>query len=404
MSGTYDVTFLCDTKQQYSDADAEAMSARGIMLHADSIAEAVEVAVEEHERDPFAAVAFYSEGRLLAAAHIAEALGLPGHSVSVANLLTDKVAQRRALADKGIPVPRFVEITDGCQLAAAVDAVGLPAVLKPARGGGSLLTSSVKSLDALYEAWEHATTSFASGQYRSILDADEPRMVLESQLSGGGQWYGELEDRLGDYVSVDSAITGGRPTHLVTMDKLPLAAGFRENGHLAPSILPASRLAEVWRMVEAAAEALGVKHGVLHTELKLTSEGPRIIEVNGRPGGGTMAMLDAWGYSLVDLLIDQALGGSEAMPPVPNCCTALLTPCLPLELAGHELQVSLPPSLAQQPGVAASYDLGLSHFIGVGDGQTVMVYVALDDTSAVLNFFDELVANTEVKVRSEREL
>jgi len=37
--------------------------------------------------------------------------------------------------------------------------------------------------------------------------------------------------------------------------------------------------------------ALGVESGCLHTEIKLTPDGPRLIEVNGRLGGGIPQML-----------------------------------------------------------------------------------------------------------------
>jgi hypothetical protein len=38
-------------------------------------------------------------------------------------------------------------------------------------------------------------------------------------------------------------------------------------------------------VAEAALRAAGVRHGLCHTELKLTPAGPRVIEVNGRLGG-----------------------------------------------------------------------------------------------------------------------
>lgn len=58
-----------------------------------------------------------------------------------------------------------------------------------------------------------------------------------------------------------------------------------------------------------AIEALGVRTGCLHTEVKFTPEGPRIIEVNGRVGGGVPEMLErAAGISLLELTLRVALG------------------------------------------------------------------------------------------------
>jgi biotin carboxylase len=53
-------------------------------------------------------------------------------------------------------------------------------------------------------------------------------------------------------------------------------------------------------VASAAITALGVTIGCLHTEIKLTPDGPRVIEVNGRAGGGVPDMLVA--VADVDLL------------------------------------------------------------------------------------------------------
>ena len=55
-------------------------------------------------------------------------------------------------------------------------------------------------------------------------------------------------------------------------------------------------------LAERAARALGVDVGCLHTEIKLTIDGPRVIEVNGRLGGGIPEMLElASGVSLFNV-------------------------------------------------------------------------------------------------------
>jgi hypothetical protein len=52
-----------------------------------------------------------------------------------------------------------------------------------------------------------------------------------------------------------------------------------------------------------------VHTGCLHTEIKFTPDGPRIIEVNGRVGGGVPEMLDrAAGVQLLELTLRLSLG------------------------------------------------------------------------------------------------
>ena len=69
-------------------------------------------------------------------AAVAEALGLPGIGAETAHLMTHKIAMRRTLAEAGVPQPRFAAARDLLSARAALDAVGVPAVLKPADSGG----------------------------------------------------------------------------------------------------------------------------------------------------------------------------------------------------------------------------------------------------------------------------
>src|SRR5450631_3852021 len=66
------------------------------------------------------------------AAAVAEQLGLPFHSPHTARLMTDKLAQRTALQQAGLPVPAFAAVRFG-EIGAEVP---FPAVLKPRAGAG----------------------------------------------------------------------------------------------------------------------------------------------------------------------------------------------------------------------------------------------------------------------------
>jgi hypothetical protein len=71
----------------------------------------------------------------------------------------------------------------------------------------------------------------------------------------------------------------------VVTGKLRLVPPFRECGQFWPARLDAVLEESVLRLADQAIKALDVATGVLHTEIKLTPDGPRIIEVNGRVGG-----------------------------------------------------------------------------------------------------------------------
>jgi biotin carboxylase len=92
--------------------------------------------------------------------------------------------------------------------------------------------------------------------------------------------------------------------------KFPLAPPFRETGNFMPHPLDETEAGEVLRLATEAAVALGVRSGVLHVEIKLTPDGPRIIEVNGRVAGGAIDLIFARrnDHSLTQLAALAALG------------------------------------------------------------------------------------------------
>jgi biotin carboxylase len=90
-----------------------------------------------------------------------------------------------------------------------------------------------------------------------------------------------------------------------------MAENFRETGFFIPAALSAGDQRDALDLATAAIAALGVSTGCLHTEIKFTPEGPRVIEVNGRVGGGVPEMLDratASEIRLIELTLRLALG------------------------------------------------------------------------------------------------
>ncbi|MFZ2058776.1 MAG: hypothetical protein WAV54_15335, partial [Acidimicrobiales bacterium] len=114
-------------------------------------------------------------------------------------------------------------------------------------------------------------------------------------------------------------VAAGEISHVAVTGRFPLAEPFRETGFFIPAELPHAQLAAVLEVATAALRALGVRTGDFHTEIKLTPDGPRVLEVNGRLGGGVPEMLSqASGVSLFDLSMSVALGERVVVDgPVP---------------------------------------------------------------------------------------
>lgn len=283
----------------------------------------------------------FSESRQDVTAELAAALGLPYRTPDTVRLLTDKYLQRQRLREHGVDSVRSRLLTEPGQWQAAVAEVGLPAVVKPTTGQGSRSAHRVDSAEEGAALVARLLADPAEG------GEGETSLVLEEFLHG--------TDRLpyGDYVSVESAIQQGRVFHWAVTGRLPLRLPFREAGLLWPSPLDEAELDEVRELAGRAIEALGVTDGITHMEIKLTPDGPRIIEVNGRLGGFLYGLsVQAGGLNPVRLAARLALGEpvAEVSAPVDRVVFGQVVPS-PLE-PSRVLRVHGLGEVLALPGVA----------------------------------------------------
>lgn len=232
-------------------------------------------------------VAVVSDAPIEMAAAIAERLSLPFHSVATARLLSDKMAQREALEAAGLAVPRFGAVRLGMT---DVD-VPFPAVLKPREGAGSRDTFKVESHE----------------EVANVLATCDPGedFILEEWLSDSTN----QRRFAADLVSVETIVQGGDLRHLMVTGRFPFAPPFRSTGSFMPSDLGDADQEAVREVATSAIQALGILDGVIHTEVKMTLDGPRLIEVNGRVGGSFSELLTKiGGPSMTKLGLQVALG------------------------------------------------------------------------------------------------
>jgi biotin carboxylase len=221
------------------------------------------------------------------AARIAERMGVP-HPIdgATAGLTTSKARQRERFAEAGVPQPRVVR---------AGEEPVLPCVVKPADQQGQRGLSIVRA--------------------RGELEAAVASAVEVSR--GGGYLIEELVE--GPEVTVNAVSVDGAFVPLAVTDRLtaePPAHGVA--------------LAHVWRSesdteaaveaAEAAAAALGVRNGPTYTQIRLGRDGPRVMELAARLGGGHDAELveAATGVPLNSLALDFALGLRPSWSHVPS--------------------------------------------------------------------------------------
>jgi biotin carboxylase len=275
------------------------LAAFGEVIEVDTVEHTAEV-LRRYEPD---GIVTYCEQMQRLTAHLAELLELPYHSRRMAELLTDKWQQRAVLRAAGVDSVRTALVHSEADWEQAAGYVGFPAVLKPVHGVASGNTFLVEDEAA------------GLARLREVLTLDKPGLI-----EGGGLVLEEfLQGRpcapFGDYVSVEIAVVDGELIDLGVTGKMPMAPPFRETGRFWPSPFDAVENEEFRALARSAVRALGVRHGITHTELKLTAQGPRLIEVNGRLGGGIQDLaLSAMGLDLVEYAARIALGD----PPPPR--------------------------------------------------------------------------------------
>jgi S-sulfo-L-cysteine synthase (3-phospho-L-serine-dependent) len=246
-----------------------------------------------------------SEYFIAPAARIAAALGLPGPDADAITRCRDKEAQRVALAAARVPIPDFRGASTVEEAVAAADAVTLPVVLKPVAGSGSVGVRLCKDID---EVRTHATALLANTVNERGIPV--PARLLVEELAVGPECSAEVFS--GRTVGVVRKLLGQAPW-------------FVETGHDFPAPLADDEVHAVASTARDAVAALGLAFGPVHAEVRLTSNGPRIIEVNPRLAGGNIPELvrHAIGVDLVTETVRLVSGGRPHLDPTRRCHTAI---------------------------------------------------------------------------------
>ncbi|GAB7184164.1 pyridoxal-phosphate dependent enzyme [Kitasatospora sp. Ki12] len=241
-----------------------------------------------------AGVTTTSEFYLEHTARAAAALGTPGNPPEAMTRCRNKALTRTALHEAGVTQPRFAVVTDPDAVAAAVAEVGLPCVVKPVGESGS---QSVLWCEDAGTAVGHATDLLAVTH--NVRGQRTPGAVLVEQYLEGPEFSAELFG-----VDGEARCVG------VTQRTVSPLPHFVETGHLFPADIEdalAERIADTARQ---ALKAVGFERGPAHVELRLTADGPAVIEINGRLAGGMIPELirPATGIDLLEQQIRAAAG------------------------------------------------------------------------------------------------
>lgn len=244
---------------------------------------AVEVA-KKHKIDGVMTLATDMPMRTVAT--VAKECGLVGIDEDTAIKATDKSEMREALRTAGVPVPKFYRVSSREEFCVAIEHMTGAFMVKPADSSGSRGIMKVDNRGEAKDAYEYTKQFSRNG------------IVLVEECM------------IGSEVSVETLAINGEVHVIQITDKITTGAPhFVEMGHTQPTRLDC--VDEIKRVAIAANKAIGIKNGPSHTEIIVTQDGPKIVELGARLGGDcitTHLVPLSTGVSMVEACIKIALG------------------------------------------------------------------------------------------------
>lgn len=267
------------------------------------------------EQRPIDGVIAVGDRPTVLAAQVTSALGLPGNTPAAADACRNKRTTRERLVEAGLLAPWFftMPIADARALATGDPRLSrhsrretgpsrpsFPCVVKPLGLSGSrgvIRANSPGELDAAIE------------RVRALLSRPDVR-VLRSGMEGELLIEGYIDGR---EFALEGVLTGGRLQVFAVFDKPDPLNGpfFEETIYLTPSALPSSVQQEIETTVGRAAAALGLRHGPVHAECRVSEAGVFVLEIAARPIGGLCSKVLRFGaddVALEDVLMRHAAG------------------------------------------------------------------------------------------------
>ena len=250
---------------------------------------AVVHAAKQYDIDGIVTLASDMPMRTVAA--VAKEMNLVGISEDTALKATNKILMRECLKANNVPIPVFFRVNSYDTYDQVVRQFGGKCIVKPADNSGSrgvFLINDVHNQELIQYAFEYSKKHSRSGE-----------IIVEEYMKG-------------PEVSVETLSVDGNVYVAAMTDKLTTGAPrFVEMGHSQPSNLQKDIREKTKKIAVAAVKAIGIKDGPAHTEVIVTIEGPKIVELGARLGGDnitTHLVPLSSGIDMVKCCIEIALG------------------------------------------------------------------------------------------------
>jgi biotin carboxylase len=277
---------------------------RAVAVRFHEVSTSLRAIIDRARRTPVQGVIAVGDRPVVVAACAAEALGLDWHHPEGALASTDKRRARRLFREAGLPSPSFEihrvadVVQDPERLRASI--ARFPVVLKPLGLSGSRGVIRADDFEACQSAVWRIKALLARPEIRSARTGLEDEIIVERYIDGP------------EY-ALEGVLTRGALQTLAIFDKPDPLVGpfFEETIYTTPSRLPEALQLSLSEAVRRGAAALGLRHGPIHAEARITANGMiYLLEIAGRPIGGLCSRVLTFGsgLSLEELLIHHAIG------------------------------------------------------------------------------------------------
>lgn len=263
----------------------------------DSISECVNKIVC---KEKISAVVTFSEIGVIACAELINYYGLKGNGVEVALATRNKLIMKNKLKENNVPIAEGFTVEkvpfNG------MDKLKYPCIIKPVVGSRSFGVRLVESETDLISVFNilKRSNQFSLFTKYSNDSMEKNGLIIEEYLPG-------------PEVTCDVLFINNSPLLITICDKPynPEGPTFEEQCYITPSVFSEDVQNKIMDVTVRAARALGISHGPVHAEIRITPNGPYIIEIASRMGGCIGQLVkDSMDTSYYNMILDCYLNNS----------------------------------------------------------------------------------------------
>ncbi|MGB8453112.1 MAG: ATP-grasp domain-containing protein [Anaerocolumna sp.] len=252
----------------------------------------------EHE---VAAILSFTESGIEQAAAVTQVLGYPGPNYKSIKICRNKYLTRIEMKKNGLPTPGFFKAKSLGEIKDKISALKFPVIIKPLNFSGSCSVARVDEFKELEDKFKLISSQREDSPFKDFMgDNIHDYWLIEEYLEG-------FE------ISVECFTYKGETFVAAIHDKMCQveAPYFLEEVFVTPSPRISTELSNVIiDLTKRVLKTIDFNFGLSHVEYRVTKEGPVLLEINGRQGGGMVAESVCYsvGVNLPKIMVEMSLG------------------------------------------------------------------------------------------------